>query len=186
MSSCPMKETYLPKRARRIVRALIEVVKPRKPGFDPPLEDYMLEFLDNFYSYFPFHLRIGFPLGLYLLEYGTFIFHAWSRPFSKLSLPEREHYVKGWINSRFAIRRDLIKGVKGVCLTAFYSHPDAMKHIGYDLPAHLDRVNGGEACDAAAVKYFRDRGYDRNSRIPYPAYDKVTVICHDTPGGERG
>jgi len=55
-----------------------------------------------------------------------------------------------------------------------------MEHIGFNLQEHLDRVSRGEPCDAEAVKFFRDKGYDRNSRIPYPAYDHVTVTCHDT------
>ena len=181
-----MKEYHLPKRARRILRSLIEVVKPRKPGFDPPLEEHMLDFLDDYYSYFPFEMKLLFPMGIYLLEYGTFIFAGKIRPFSKLSLEEREKYVQGWVTSSIPIRRDLIKGVKGVCLTGFYAHPDMMKHIGYDLPAHIERVNSGEPCDPEAVKYFREKGYDRNSPIPYPGYDKVDIISHDTPPAEGG
>ncbi len=181
-----MSEHHLPEGARRAARALIEVVKPKKPGFDPPIEEYMLDFLDEFYSNFPLHLKIGFPVGLYLLEYGTFIFHGWPRSFTKLGATRREEYVKGWIVSRLAIRRDLIKGVKGICLTAYYSHPEVMAHIGYDLAGHLAAVNRGEPCDAEACDYFRELGYDRNSRIPYPAYDHVELICHDTPAEGKG
>lgn len=182
-----MKEAHLSKGARKTARALIEVVKPRKPGVNIPAEDFMLNFLDNFYSYFPVHMRIGFPLGLMLLEYGTFIFAGIPKPFSSLSMEKREKYVKGWINSRLGIRRDLIKGVKGVCLTAFYSHPDAMAQIGYNLDEHLERVNRGEPADEEACRFFRELGYDRNSRIPYPAFDNVEVIPRDTepePGKE--
>ncbi len=176
-----MSDHHLPNKCREVLRALIEVIKPRKPGFDPPIEDYMLDFLDNFYSYFPLQMKLLFPVGLYLLEYGTFIFHAWSKPFTKLSMGEREYYVKAWITSRMLIRRDLIKGVKGVCLTAFYAHPDVMAHIGYDLPAHLARVDQGEPANAEACAYFREKGYDRNTHIGYPAYDRVDLITHDTP-----
>jgi hypothetical protein len=175
------KEHYLPNKARKVLRALIEVVKPRKPGFDPPVEDYMLDFLDNFYSYFPLHMKIGFPAGLYLLEYGTIIFNARTKPFTRLSMPERTAYVKSWIVSNMSLRRDLIKGVKGVCLTAYYSHPEVMAHIGYDLEGHIARVNAGEPCDKDACDYFRKKGYDENNPIPYPAYDHVDLICHDTP-----
>lgn len=183
-----MAEHSLPSGARRTLRTLIEVVKPRKPGFDLPAEDFMLDFLDNFYSYFPFHLKLGFPIGLMLLEYGTFIFHGSARTFSGLSAESREKYVQGWINSRLGVRRDLIKGVKGVCLTAYYSHPEVMKHIGYDLEAHLERVAKGEPACPEACEYFRGRGYDNNTMVPYPAYDRVDLICHDTPSedGKQG
>jgi len=179
-----MTESHLPAMSKKIVRALIEVVKPKKPGFDLPLEDEMVEFLDKFYAFFPFHMKLGFPAGLLLLEYGTFIFAFKLRPFSRLSLAERKRYVEGWVDSSISLRRDLIKGVKGVCLTAFYAQPAVMAHIGYDLAAHLDRVNKGEACDPEATAYFRGRGYDKNSRIPWPAFDHVDVICHDTPDQE--
>jgi hypothetical protein len=174
-----MSEHHLPKKAREILRALIEVVKPGKPGFDPPLEEYMLDFMDDFYSYFPLHMKLLFPLGTYLLEYGTFILSASPKPFTKMSLEDRENYVTGWINSKIMLRRDLIKGVKGVCLTAFYSHPEVMEHIGYDLPGHIERVNKGEPCDPEVTKYFRDLGYDRTTRIPYPGLDRVDKITHD-------
>jgi hypothetical protein len=179
-----MTETHLPAMSKKIVRALIEVIKPRKPGFDLPLEDEMITFLDQFYAFFPFHMKLGFPMGLLLLEYGTFIFALKLRPFSKLSMTERKKYVEGWMNSRLGLRRDLIKGVKGVCLTAFYSQPAVMEHIGYGVKEHMARVALGEACDAEATAYFRGRGYDKNSRIPWPAFDHVDVICHDTPDPE--
>ncbi len=183
-----MSKYHLPARSVKTLRALIEVVKPRKPEFDPPVEDHMLEFLDEFYSYFPFHLKIAFPLGLVLLEYATIIFAGSLKPFSAMDLEKRDKYVSGWVNSSLMLRRDLIKGVKGVCLTAYYAHPDVMAHIGFDLPAHMDRINKGEACDQEACDFFRGLGYDRNSRIPYPAYDKVDLITHDTPPpeGEAG
>jgi len=178
---------YLPARAAKVLRALIEVVKPKKPGFDLALEDYMLEFLDHFYSHFPFHMKIGFPAGLYLLEYGTFIFGRTPRTFSSMNMEQRTQYVKGWINSRMALRRDLIKGVKGVCLTAYYSHPEVMDHIGYSINEHMERANRGEPCDPRAAEFFRGLGYDRNSRIPWPAYDHVVVTTRDTlPAQEEG
>ena len=177
-------EYHLPKKARKVLTALIEVVKPKKEGFDLPVEQGMVDFLDNFYSYFPFHMKIGFPAGLYLLEYGPLIFSGSITPFTKMAPEKKTEYVKSWINSKMAARRDLIKGVKGVCLTAYYSMPEVMEHIGYDLEDHIERVNGGEACDPEAVKFFRDKGYDRNSRIPYPAYDHVEIKTHDTPPPE--
>ena len=46
------------------------------------------------------------------------------------------------------------------------------------------RVALGEPCDQEVTDYFRGRGYDRNSRIPWPCFDHVDVICHDTPDSE--
>lgn len=179
-----MSENHLPSRARKILSSLIRVVKPKKPGFDPAIEDFMLDFLDDFYAFFPWHLKLGFPLGLYLLEYGAVVMKGPS-PFTSMKPEKQEEYVRDWINSSVPVKRDLIKGVKGVCLTAYYSHPEVMKHIGYDLEEHLERVNRGEPCDQEACDYFREMGYDRNSAIPYPAYDNVEVIPHDAVSEEE-
>lgn len=160
---------------RRIVRALIEVVKPRKPGFDPPVEEEMLEFADTFYGYFPWHMKVGLPLGLYLLEFGPIIFQGTFSRFSRLSLEARDLHLQDWVNSKLGLRRDLVKGMKALCLPAYYSNPEVMAHIGYDLEAHLRKVNGvgqpAEPASAEACEFFRKLGYDHNHRIPYPGRD---------------
>jgi hypothetical protein len=159
--------------SQRTVRALIEVAKPRRPDFDLPLEDEMLEFLDGFVKYFPPHMKILFPLGLLLLEYGTFIFMGRLKPFSKLPLEEREKYVQGWVESKIPLRRDLIKGVKGLCVASFYSNHQVMDHIGYDIEDHLRKVNGVDGparpANIEARDYFKklhergEWGYDNYS-----------------------
>ena len=101
------------------------------------LKDYILDYVDGYVNYFPKHLKVGFPLGLLLLERGPIIFMGKSSPFSKLNLNEREQYVKSWINSRIQLRRELIRGVKGLVMVAFYSHPLVMEHIGYDIKGHI-------------------------------------------------
>ncbi|GEM_PF-1191513 len=147
------------KMSQRTARALIEVAKPRKAEFNLPLEDQMLEFLDDFVRYFPVHMKILFPLGLLLLEYGTFIFAGKLKPFSRLSLEERDRYVRGWVESRIPIRRDLIKGVKGLCVASFYSDHQVMDHIGYEIEAHLNKVNGidgpPQPANTEACAYFK-------------------------------
>jgi hypothetical protein len=127
----------LPGWALKILRALTEVVMPRGETFDMDLTDHVLEFIDRYVGFFPIHLKIGFPLGLLLLEFGPLIFMRRFKRFSKMSLDEREEYVKGWIDSKMALRRDLLKGVKGLVMVAFYSHPKAMEHIGYDIENHV-------------------------------------------------
>jgi len=162
-------------RCRRIIRALVEVVKPRKPGFDLPLEDDIVDFADLFVGYMPWIMKTAFPFGIYLLEYGTLIFHGTLRPFTRLSLPERDRYVQGWVDSKISLRRDLIKGMKTLGLTYYYATPEAMAHLGYDLEKHLHKVNGvgqaQEPASAEACAFFRKLGYDRNEPIPWPARD---------------
>lgn len=127
----------LPKWARRTLRALAEVIMPRDDDFNLDLSDYSVDFVDRYVGYFPKHLKLLFPLGLILLEIGPIIFSGKLKFFSNLDLKERERHVDIWVNSRSASRRDLIKGVKGLVLVAFYSHPRVMEYIGYDIEAHI-------------------------------------------------
>ena len=123
--------------SRNILRALAEVVMPRDDKFKPDLVDYSVEFIDRYVGYFPVHLRLAFPMGLLLLEFGPIIFQRRFTRFSKLPLDERAKHVEMWVESNMAARRDLIKGVKALVLVAFYSHPQVMDHIGYDIQAHI-------------------------------------------------
>lgn len=163
----------LPNFALRTVRSLIDVAKPRKPEFDLPIEDSMVEFLDGFVKYFPVHMKILFPMGLLLLEYGAPFFAGKLKRFSSMTFEEKDKYVQGWVESKIPIRRDLIKGVKGLCVASFYSHHEAMEHIGYDIVAHLDKVNGvggpQKPANQEACEYFHKMhekglwGYDNYS-----------------------
>lgn len=123
--------------SRKILRALAEVVMPRGKNFNLDLNDYSVDIIDRYVGYFPPHLKLGFPLGLMLLEFGPILYMRRFRRFSNMSLEDREKYVELWVDSNSAARRDLIKGVKGLVLVAFYSHPSVMEYIGYDIEAHV-------------------------------------------------
>lgn len=127
----------LPGWARKTLGSLIEVIMPRSDEFHPDLKDYILNYVDAYVGYFPKHLKLAFPMGLLLLERGTLLFMGRLTGFSKLDLAERDRYVRGWINSRWQMRRELIRGVKGLVMVAFYSHPVVMEHIGYDIKGHI-------------------------------------------------
>src|SRR6185436_5142059 len=111
-------------RSRRTLRALAEVICPRDEaaGIVPDL-DAAVEFADRLVFEMPRVLQLAFPLGLLLLEWGAHLMLPSLRGFSALDLARRERYVRMWVRSPFALFRDLIKGVKGLCLMAFYSDP---------------------------------------------------------------
>jgi len=147
----------------RIIRALIETLKPRKPDFDPPAEEFMLQVADDFIGALPSHMKLLFPLGLRLLEFGTIIFAPSIIPFSRMSLLKREKYVRGWMESKISLRRDLIKGMKAIAMTGYYAHPEVMKHIGYNLEDHLKKINVVDLntapvvpCNQEACDYFKE------------------------------
>ena len=127
----------LPGWARGIVLALAEVVMPRSDKLDVDLREHVTQFIGRYLGYLPLHLKIGFPLGLLLLEFGPVIYIRKLSRFSKMSLTDRERYVANWADSKSMARHDLLKGVKALVMVAFYSHPKVMELIGYDIEPHI-------------------------------------------------
>jgi hypothetical protein len=125
----------LGKRSRRVLRALAEVVAPRAPGLvvDP---ESLVDVADSICAEMPRFLQLLMPIGLLLIEFGTWFWAGTFRRCSRLDLARRERYVRGWVQSRWAMRRDLIKGVKGLILLGFYSDPRVMELIGYRPEPH--------------------------------------------------
>src|SRR5262245_51903988 len=110
----------LPRPARRALAALTAAVVPRAPELEIELEP-IVTYVEQFRAHLPRLMRVLFPLGLLLLEYGTLLFGFSWRRFSGLAPDRATAYVESWIASRSWLRRELIKGVKGLCLCAYYS-----------------------------------------------------------------
>jgi hypothetical protein len=85
-------------------------------------------------------LRVLFPVGLLLLELGALVLAPSLVPFSYMSRARRERYLRGWVHSRFMLFRELIKGVKGLCLFAYYSDPRVAAYLGYEHEPHVQLV----------------------------------------------
>jgi len=56
------------------------------------------------------------------------------RRFPDLSQARREAILRGWCDSRFALRRAAFHGLRKGALLAYYSHPQAQARIGYTGP----------------------------------------------------
>jgi hypothetical protein len=126
--------------SRRSLRALAEVVVPRGGGAPEVDLDAILAFADDYVRYMPRLFRLLFPVGLLMLELGAFVLAPSLVPFSSMSLERRRRYVGSWVRSRSALRRDLIKGVKGLCLFAYYSDPKVAGSLGYHIDEHVELV----------------------------------------------
>ena len=123
--------------SRRSLRALAEVVTPHGNGAPPVAIDAIVDFADDWVRYMPRLFRLLFPVGLMLLEIGALFLGPSLVPFSFMSPERRRRYVLSWMHGRSALRRDLIKGVKGLCLFAYYSDPRVAAQLGYHVDEHV-------------------------------------------------
>jgi hypothetical protein len=96
--------------------------------------------MDDWVRHMPRLLRTVFPVGLMMLELGAFVLGPSLVPFSFMSAKRRARYVDGWVHARWSLRRDLIKGVKGLCLFGWYSDPRVGAALGYQVDDHVRLV----------------------------------------------
>ena len=115
----------------RILRAAIAAIRPRGHGFDQPVDDDVLEEIQRFIPFLPGPMRIAFPAGLRLLEYGPPLFaRRWSR-FSALPIDQARAYLEGFQRAG-GLRAALVVGLRALGLQAFYQHPQVLAHLGSD------------------------------------------------------
>lgn len=136
--------------SRRIVRALAEVVLPDAADAPKLPAADIVAFVDGYVPHMPRLLRLLFPVGLLMLELGTFVLAPSLVPFSSMSLARRRRYVEGWVHARWRLRRDLIKAVKGLCLLAYYSDARVRERLGYAVEAHVADVSAARLVRHAA------------------------------------
>jgi len=115
----------------RILRAAVAAIRPRGHGFDQPIDDDVLEEIQRFIPFLPAPMRIAFPVGLRLLEYGPPLFaRRWSR-FSALPIDHARAYLEGFQRAG-GLRAALVVGLRFLVLMAFYQHPQVLAHLGID------------------------------------------------------
>ncbi len=115
----------------RILRAAIAAIRPRGHGFDQPVDGDVLEEVERFLPFLPAPMRIAFPLGLRLLEYGPPLFAGrWSR-FSALETDQARAYLESFQHAG-GLRAALVVGLRALVLLAFYQHPRVLAHLGID------------------------------------------------------
>jgi len=115
----------------RVLRAVIAAIRPRGHGFDQPIDDDVLRDVARFLPYLPGPLRIGLPLGLYLVEYGPPLFARRLRRFSAMTPEEGRRYLAGWGHAT-GLRGAFFLGLRTLVFLAFYQHPDVLASLDVD------------------------------------------------------
>jgi hypothetical protein len=126
---------HLSPTSAKILRAVIDALRPRGHGFDQPIDEYVLVEIDRTLPYLPTLMRLGLPLGLRVLEWEPLVFTARRATFSRMRRDEARAYLQGWLDSRLAPRRLLVYGLRALVFLVFYQHPTVLEAMG----VHWDR-----------------------------------------------
>ena len=110
-----------------ILSAVIAAIRPRGHGFDHPIDDDVLAELDRIVALMPPMLRLGFPLGLRVLEWGPPLLRAMPSRMSRMPPDKAIGYCQSLLESRIAPLRTLMVGVRALIYIAFYQHPQVLR-----------------------------------------------------------
>lgn len=136
----PPAQSNLRSYTRHILLAMVETIMPRNEKLDFDIADQVVNYVDRFLTYLPSFLGYLLPAGIYMMEFGAIFFSGRFRRFSTLTPDERRLYIDSWVNSRFSLRRDMIKGLKALIMMGYFDHPDTQKAVGYEHQPHVDRM----------------------------------------------
>jgi len=123
----------------RILRAVILAIRPRGHGFDQPIDDDVLGDMQRFFPYLPWPLRLGLPLGLWLVELGPPVFaRRWLR-FTSMAPAEAAAYLAAFQHAG-GLRSALLMGLRTLVFLAFYQHPRVLASLGIDWAGRADAL----------------------------------------------
>jgi len=123
----------------RILRAVIAAIRPRGHGFDQPIDDDVLDEMERFFPYLPAPMRLVFPVGLRLLEWGPPLFaRRWTR-FSALPVDDARAYLDTFHRAG-GLRAALVLGLRALVYLAFYQHPMVLADMGIDWQGRAVRL----------------------------------------------
>lgn len=149
---------HLGRTSRRIIGEVAEIVLPEEGRTEETVER-VVNYVDRFIPYLPRPMGMLFPLGLLLIQWGTFVTLTAAKPFSLLGAKARDRYLHHWGDSRFPLFRALLQGVRGLILSGYYATPSVYRAIGYTPDKHVAR------CKAKRIELMAaDNGADYHTR----------------------
>ena len=126
-------------RTRRILAAVVAVIRPRGHGFDQPIDGDVLDEMERFFPFLPWPLRLGLPAGLRLIEFGPPLFARRLGRFSRLPPEEAAAYLEGFQRAG-GLQAALLRGLRTLVLLAFYQHPQVLSSLDIDWAGRAENL----------------------------------------------
>lgn len=115
----------------RILRAAVAAIRPRGHGFDQPIDDDVLRAMVGFFPHLPAPMRLAFPLGLRLLEWGPAVVLRRATRFTRLPEGEARVYLER-LHASGGPLAPMVLGLRTLVLLHFYQHPTVLAALDVD------------------------------------------------------
>lgn len=120
-------------RQRDILLVIAETMLPTNIGFPiAPDENNLIAPVEKLLAPAGRRGMAGLGALLMIFEWAAVIFLPRFKPFTRLSVNDREKYLKGWMNSRLKYRRLLFISLKAIVCMVFFSDEKVKVGVGYD------------------------------------------------------
>lgn len=130
--------------SRRIARKLVEGILPSAKTDAiqlPRAVEYVLGEIEGTLPHYSVPTRVGWRLGLLALQCFPLFLSPFWRPFTFLSIPQRQNLLNQWLSGQSSLRRNLARAVTLGPLILYYSNPKVWPQLGYPLDTWFkDRI----------------------------------------------
>jgi len=123
----------------RILRAAVAAIRPRGHGFDQQIDADVLAEMQRFFVHLPTPMRLGFPVGLRLLEWGPPVFARRMVRFSDMPADEARAYLESFQHAG-GLRAAMVLGLRTLVFLAFYQHPRVLADMGIDWQGRAEAL----------------------------------------------
>jgi hypothetical protein len=114
--------------------AVVTKAAARILGLPDEAEDEIGCFIDVLLDELPPTSQRQARFMLRVVEHGTHLFDLKPKRFTRLSPPEQDAYLRGWMESSLGARRVIFRALKTLAALGYYAQPEAWGAIGYDGP----------------------------------------------------
>jgi hypothetical protein len=115
----------------RILRAAVAAIRPRGHGFDHAIDGDVLQAMVEFFPHLPTPMRLAFPVGLRLLEWGPPVVLRRPTRFTRLSPEDARAYLER-LHASGGPLAPLVLGLRTLVLLHFYQHPAVLASLDVD------------------------------------------------------
>jgi hypothetical protein len=133
-AGAPRAAFFAPREAEILAAVVERVVATGEPGTPRARETGALATIEGLCAGLDPSLSRPLPWLLRLVEWGPLVFEGRLARFSRLPPEEQDAALRGWMRSRFGLRRLGFQALRNLAFLGWYAQPESWRLVGYAGP----------------------------------------------------